>query len=68
DFYALLSATEWADPETQTFKELLWKMTDEEFDARKVDRMHMDETGGKSRCVDWLEGSFTRELDMPIAA
>ena len=33
EFHALLSATEWSDPETQVFKDVLANMSDEEFDA-----------------------------------
>lgn len=68
EFHALVSATEWSDPETCKFKELLARMSEEEFAALESDLMKMEETGVKSRCIEWLEGYFARNEDMAAAA
>jgi len=68
EFHALLSAAEWSDPETRKFKELLWRMSEEEFDALEADLMKMEETGVKSRCIEWLEGYFVRDERLATAA
>ena len=68
EFHVLLSATEWADPETAKFKDLLARMSDVEFDALEADLMAMEETGQKTRCIEWLESFFNRSAGMPLAA
>lgn len=68
EFHALLSQTEWSDPETRKFKELLWNMSDEEFDALEADLARMEDTGEKSRCIEWLESFFARQEELPLAA
>lgn len=67
EFHALLSAAEWADPETAKFKDLLARMSDVEFDALEADLIAMEETGEKTRCIEWLEGFFDRDA-LPMAA
>ena len=68
EFHVLLSATEWSDPETRKFKELLANMSEDEFDALEADLLEMEETGEKSRCIEWLEGFFDRAIELPLAA
>jgi len=68
EFHVLLSATEWSDPETRRFKDLLANMSDEEFDALEADLLHMEETGQKSRCIAWLENFFARDEEFALAA
>lgn len=68
EFHVLLSATEWSDPETRKFKDLLSRMSDEEFDALEADILLMEDTGEKSRCIEWLEGYFSRYDELPMAA
>ena len=68
EFHALVSDTEWSDPETRVFKSLLASMSDEEFDALENDLLAMEEGGEKSRCIEWLEGYFARQDDLVLAA
>ncbi|MDJ1007299.1 MAG: hypothetical protein QNJ13_05685 [Paracoccaceae bacterium] len=68
EFHVLLSAAEWSDPKTRTFKELLANMSEEEFDALEADLLEMEETGTKSRCIEWLESFFARNEELPLAA
>ncbi|MEL7105071.1 MAG: hypothetical protein AAGM21_04065 [Pseudomonadota bacterium] len=68
EFHVLLSATEWADPETAKFRDLLSRMSDVEFDALEADLISMEETGEKTRCIEWLEGFFDRADAVPMAA
>lgn len=68
DFYALLSATEWADPETQTFKEFLWSLSERHSDTHEIELMPKREAAEHFRCVERFRGSFAHELDLPIAA
>ncbi len=68
EFHVLLSATEWADPETAKFRDLLSNMSEDEFDALEADIEKMDETGEKSFCIEWLEGFFNREGRVALAA
>lgn len=68
EFHVLLSAAEWADPETRKFKDLLAGMSDAEFDALEADLMKLEETGVKTRCIEWLEGFFARDEEFALAA
>ncbi|MEL6172584.1 MAG: hypothetical protein AAFR02_11330 [Pseudomonadota bacterium] len=68
EFHVLLSATEWADPETAKFRDLLSRMSDVEFDALEADLISMEETGQKTRCIEWLEGFFDRTNEVQLAA
>ena len=66
EFHFLLSATEWADPETRKFKDLLANMSEDEFDALEADILAMEETGQKSRCIEWLESFFARDEEFAV--
>jgi hypothetical protein len=68
EFMVLLSATEWSDPDTRRFKDLLASMSDEEFDALEADLRRMEETGETSRCIEWLQGFFARDEEFAMAA
>ncbi|MEM9709699.1 MAG: hypothetical protein AAF871_13025 [Pseudomonadota bacterium] len=68
EFQALLSASEWADPATLRFRDILWRMSDEEFEALEDDLMAWEETGEKSPCISWLEGFFQRCGGLALAA